>query len=657
MDLMFRDESSHVIKKAKARARKRANLPASPPTPPPDSGSLSTTPETRMRQLSLVVPSTPPYRNSIDDRDGDRNDEGSSMLMSPESGSWPATPPMAQLYDIPATCQEDGIAYFFSRYVTAEETVSYQRFDFIREVWKPSQDAHKDGVLAGMIAVGLMGLANTTQSPSLKRAATKSYCTALRLTNIALENRADYVKDSTMLSILILGVFEIMEKGNQSVLDSFHKHVKGAMAVAKERGPDQFRTEAGRRMFAMLCERVTVSCTQRNEPMPEFLIDLSSEMLRISPNENDDLRGRLVELRWKVPQLRYEIKNGLLSDPATIVDRLVSIDEEFESRIAALPSDWKYQTLKIKQDHPAVFGRICHRYTSVKYANAWNRIRNTRILILESILAEIWRDLTSFCPTLDPARYTEIYHKARRRLKQIVNDVAASIPQQLGLLNMADGSIGRGGGNSDNDDESATPIATIEIVSTPSPPVSPSVQSSDSASTRSLTTSLSTSDQRRRPGTGVTVVDVVKGKDAEDEAERYMCLISATHAIVLPLFTAGMSTMASRDLVAYAVGRLRALYMESGIRQADMVANMLEEYDMAAGLEMPLTGAEGGGAGVQTGGGGGGGAPWVDAAWLGGPGDEMTTGPRVGQPDDAMGLFPMTSPEMTKPPAFDAVWT
>ncbi|KAL2170184.1 hypothetical protein VTG60DRAFT_5136 [Thermothelomyces hinnuleus] len=651
VDLMFRDESSHVIKKAKARARKRANLVTSPPTTPPNSGCLSATPESRTRHLSLVVPPTPACSSSAD-REGDHNDDSSSMLMSPESGSWPVTPPMAQLYNIPATCQEDGFAYFFSRYVTADETVSCQRFDFLREVWKPSHDAHKDGVLASMTAVGLMGLASTTQSPCLMDAARKSYCTALRLTKHALQDPTEAVKDSTMLSVLILGVFEIMAENTQKVITcrAFQEHVKGAAALARMRGPAQFRTEAGRRMFSMLCERVTVSCAQRNEPMPEFLIELGNEMLRTAENEKPG--SQLMELKWKVLQLRYEMKSGFLSDPATIVDRLLSIDEEFESLIAELQPHWKYRILKVKQDHPAVFGGICHRYTSIQHANVWNHIRTTRILILETILAEIWRNFSSFPPTLDSARYLDIYHKARRKLKHIVRDVAASVPQQLGLMNTADGSISRGDGDSDDDDdgESAAPIPTVEIVSTPSPPVSPSARSSDSASTSGLSDPLSATNPRRRPGGGLTIIDVVKGRDAEDEAERYMLLVSATSTIVWPLFVAGMSTVCSADMTAYAVGRLRTLYMETGIRQADAVANMLEEHDMVAGLEVPVAGAEDG-AGVQA----GGGPPWVDVVGLGGSGHEATTGPGMGQDYDAMGLMPLTSPGMTKPDS-DLVW-
>ncbi|KAK4151769.1 hypothetical protein C8A00DRAFT_16860 [Chaetomidium leptoderma] len=576
VDLMFRDESSHVIKKAKARARKKANnLGLSQPATPSDSeGRLSLTPEPRTRTLSLVVPPTP-TASSPGGLEAAHHDD--SMLMSPESGSWPLTPPMAQLYNLAPSCQENGFAYFFSRYVTADETVSHQKFDFLRDVWKPSSsmpDAQIDGVLASMTAVGLMGLASTARSPDLMDAARKSYGTALRLTNHALQDPAEAVKDTTMLSILILGVFEMMTESTQRTMtaEAFQKHVNGAAALARMRGPAQFQTRAGRRMFSMLCQRVIVSCTQRNVPMPDFLIELWHEMIQTSDTGNPN--RRLMPLLWQVLQLRSEIKSGFLSDPETIVDRLLSIDQDFENLTTQLPPSWKYRTFKVKQHHPAVSGGICHLYPSLHHASVWNHIRTTRILLLETVLSEISQDLASFSPTLDSPRHLDIYHKARRKLRHMVRDVTASVPQQLGLMNPDDGTID----SADGDD--SAPIATVEIRETPSPPTSPSSRSSDSASPLSATEPRLHSSCHHPPS-GLTILDTTKARDQEDEAERYMLLVSATSTVVWPLFVVGMSTACTAEMRVYVIGRLRTLYMETGIRQADAVANLLEEHEMA----------------------------------------------------------------------------
>ncbi|SPQ26147.1 25b3026b-87b6-4617-8e5b-8d7445e5aa53 [Thermothielavioides terrestris] len=630
VDLMFRDESEHVREKHNARTlKKAAKLGLSPPATPSDSeGRLSATPEPRVRKLSLTVPPSPVASSSMC-RDSGHHDDG-SMLMSPESGSWPVTPPMAQVYNLAPACQEHGLAYFFSRYVNAEETVSHQKFDFLTDVWKPSSslpERQVDGVLASMTAVGLMGFAGTTRSPELMDAARKSYGAALRLINHALQDPAEAVKDSTMLSVLILGVFEMMTENpsRTPTVEAFQDHVNGAALLARMRGPAQFRTRAGRRMFSMLCQRVIISCIQRSMPMPEYLIELWHEMSRTSDAGNNPDK-RLMPLLWQVLQLRYEIKSGdSPTDPETIVERLLTIDREFENLTAQLPASWKYRTFKVKQQHPAVFGGICRLYSSPHHANVWNYILTTRILLLETVLSTVSQSLTSFPAGVDATRYLDEYHKARRKLKHLVRDVVASVPQQLGLMNAADGSI-------DSADGDSPPIATVEILQTPSPPTSPSARStasssSDSASTAAYSPLSATPEQQHHLShtrqhqhtassssslspSGLTVLDVTRARDREAEAERYMLLASATSAVVWPLFVVGMSTAAASssssslsssmdsgsggssgnssnsgggggnsdaEMRAYVVGRLRTLYMETGIRQADAVANLLEE--------------------------------------------------------------------------------
>jgi hypothetical protein len=541
---------------------------------------------------------------------------------------------MAQFYTLAPSCQERGFAWFLARYVNADETASHQRFDFLREVWKPSSsEPQVDSVLASMTAVGLMGLASTTRAPDLMEAARKSYGTALRLVNHALQDPVEPVKDSAMLSVLILGVFEMMTE-NTSV-EAFQKHVNGAVALARLRGPAQFQTRAGRRMFSMLCQRTLISCAQRNMPMPDFLIELWHEMSRTSRPGNPT--ERLMPLQWQILQLCYEVKSGLLADPQTIVERLLSLDQEFENLAAQLPPSWKYRTFQVKQYHPAVFSGICHQYSALHHANIWNHIRTSRILLLETILSEISHDLSSFAPALDSARYLDEYHKVRRKLKHMVRDVTASVPQQLGLMSAGDGSIGSA------DDDSA-PIATVEILQTPSPPTSPSSRSSDSGST--IYSPLSATSPSHLPtprSSGLTVLDVTRAAgNPQEEAERYMLLVSATSTVVWPLFVVGMSTACGAEMRAYVIGRLRTLYMETGIRQADAVANLLEEHELSTAMPSHPE------------------AGWLDMQLRTGSGLEEGEGPSVMSMlggEYGLGLMHLPGPGggMLKP-EFDMVW-
>ncbi|KAK3375291.1 hypothetical protein B0H63DRAFT_482487 [Podospora didyma] len=571
---MFRDESSHVIKKAKARARKK-NLTIEPDTPSDTDGRLSLTPEPRSRKsLSLVVPNSPAPSTPAD-QSGWHSDD-SSLLMSPDSGSWPVTPAMALLYNLAPTCQEQGTAYFFSRYVTMDETACHQKFDFVYDVWKPSSlapDREVDGVLASMTAVGLMGLASMTRSRDIMEAARKSYGTALRLTNHALQDPIEASKDSTMLSVLILGVFEMMSENTPRtrMVRAFQEHVNGAAALAKMRGVAQFRTRAGMRMFSMLCQRVVISCLQRDVPMPQPLVELWQHMDK-TLDPRDPTRW-ITPLMFKILQVRYDIKRGELTDSEAIVAELLSMEDECEKLTAQLPPSWHYRTFRLKGQHPAVLGGVCHLYASLWHATVWNGLRTARILILETILTEIYQESQTFSSKLSSQRYAEEFNCARRKLKRMVQAINASVPQHLGLVNPVDGSI-------ESLTPAATPISSVEVRETPSPATSPSARSSDSGG--SNYGGYNTSGQPQ----GLTILDVTGARDPEDEAGRFMLLVSATSTIVWPLYVVGMSSACDEETKAYVIERLRTLYMETGIRQADALANLLEEHETSS--EWPM---------------------------------------------------------------------
>jgi len=578
VDLMFRDESSHVIKKAKAKARRKGHLIIEPDSSPSPRARLSLTPEPRGKALSLVVPRSRPQTPSTPGQSVWSHDDNNS-IMSPESGSWPVTPAVALLYNLAPTCQEQGTAYFFSRYVTMEETACHQKFDFLYDVWKPvssARDREVDGVLASMTAVGLMGLASMTQSRDMSEAAQKSYGTALRLMNHALADPVEAVKDSTMLCVLILGVFEMMPENmpRTRTIEAFQEHVNGAAALAIMRGTAQFDTSAGKRMFAMLCQRVVISCLQKATPVPQPLVDLFGEMAKSLPP--GDPSGWITTSMFEVLQIRYDIKSGALVDPEIIVEKLIAVEERYDELVKQIPPAWQYRTFKLSRHHPAVFGGFFHLYPSLWHATIWNGLRTTRILILETILSQIYLDAQSFPSRLYSERYIDEFAKAKRKLRHIVHDIIASVPQHLGLVNATDGSI-------EGVTPMAPPISTVEVRETPSPPTSPSTRS-DSVSSAGY----SLPEMKGQPN-GLSILDVTGGRDPEDEAQRFMLLVSATSTVVWPLYMVGMSSVCSEEAKSYTIDRLRTLYMETSIRQADSIANLLLEHETSSEwLETPL---------------------------------------------------------------------
>lgn len=139
------------------------------------------------------------------------------------------------------------------------------------DLWNPSTpNEESDSVLASVTAVGLVGVAQMTRSQTALDAARKSYGKALQLTNAALRDQAEAVKDTTMLSVLILGLFEMIGGSSARTTEAWQKHLNGAAALAKIRGMAQFRSRAGIRMFFMLTQNTMINCIQNELPMRTF---------------------------------------------------------------------------------------------------------------------------------------------------------------------------------------------------------------------------------------------------------------------------------------------------------------------------------------------------------------------------------------------------
>jgi hypothetical protein len=72
-----------------------------------------------------------------------------------------------------------------------------------------SQAKSSRAVRCAISSIGLAMLANTRNEPRLMTEARKEYTTTLRLTNAALRHESDFLKDTTLSAVLLLGMFEV----------------------------------------------------------------------------------------------------------------------------------------------------------------------------------------------------------------------------------------------------------------------------------------------------------------------------------------------------------------------------------------------------------------------------------------------------------------
>ncbi|KAG5983081.1 hypothetical protein E4U55_000837 [Claviceps digitariae] len=471
-------------------------------------------------------------------------------------------------YSPTVSLQERGIAFFFARYVATNHGC-YQNYDFIYDVWKPPpsyETNSTDCITASMTAVGLASLSKLTRCPEAFRRARQSYTVALGLANAALSKPAEAVKDSTMLAVLILGTYEFVSGRTPQTISAWQDHVNGASTLASMRGAAQFRTKAGTRMFIMLCHTVLISCVRSGLPMPQSMVDLRKQLWHLT-----DTSGpvwRVVDALYNALQVRHDINSGKVTGVDTVVKKLCGVEDQFSALISSLPPGWYYRQARLTRPHPAVLGDTCHIYSGLTQATTWNGIRTMRMLVQETIVEVLCGSVED--PTTLPLHHQLQLVKAMKLIQMLGEAFVSSVPQHFGVVSGRD--IVRDGKGR----HTVSPVPTAQPL--PHRYLSPSdhqkaLPPHDAGEGEPNMPSSCTTRSSRKP----TLFDPTQSSGHDHGAERFLTLATASHTIIWPLYTLGMSSSTTPEVLTYVLDRLEAIYEETGFEQARVVSNTVRE--------------------------------------------------------------------------------
>lgn len=589
VDLMFRDESNHVIKKA-TRTTKNGGVkkPSKPAAAAASFAAAAAKPKALPSKAFINAAeaavsekrlSSSSSSSSSSPNDAQNGSTSILALLTPSSGPSMASPrsddsddtveiadaDLLRLhYPLSRSLQERGTAFFFSRYV-AVDFGCYQNYEFVYDVWKPpSGDVEKvDCVTASMTAVGLAGLSKITRSHDMMIQARKSYGAALQLTNAALQTPAEAVQDCTMLSVLILGTYEFITGRTPQTMAAWKDHVNGAAALTRLRGTAPFRTKAGIRMFLMLCHSVLISCIQGGMPMPQAMLDLRNELGQYANTK--DPTWRVFEPICRALRIRYDIKNGKVTDTDEIVAKLADVEHELATIVKEMPRFWHYRCAQVNHTNSAILGSWCHIYPSFAHATTWNGIRTMRILVQETILEQLCSSMAR--TAVPPMRHQILLVKSMRMLELLGEAVIASVPQHFGIVT----SRARGDGDFVFTAQAPHRLASACPIPSPRP-------------ARQITPDSPGSSPRP------TLLDPTQSDDGRGDAERFMTLASASNTIIWPLYTLGMSSSCTRETRQYIIDRLDAIHVETRLDQARSVKSLLQaKVESLPWDDIPLT--------------------------------------------------------------------
>lgn len=281
-----------------------------------------------------------------------------------------------------------------------------------------------------MRAVGFASFSNIVGAPEIMKLARQSYTVALRGTNAALRSPTEAVKDSTLLSIMVLGLFETVTGYNQRSLAAWAAHINGAAALVNMRGVEQLYNPNGLRMFIQVTNSLLISCIQRELPLPHHIIELKNEAAKfVDPR---DPAWRVQDMVIAFVDFRARLKDGSLRNPKVILQQALEIDGAFIDIFSKLPRAWGYQEIFTDKDPTMVWNGRYHIYGDYWVAQIWNAMRTCRILLNEVIREVFIRGFAARPPVfLDPVHLAQ-YQVSTDVLFTLREDILASVPQHLG---------------------------------------------------------------------------------------------------------------------------------------------------------------------------------------------------------------------------------
>lgn len=414
VDLMFRDQSSNVIRKAKAAEAKKSKSPE----PQPAKASPQPT--------SVPEPSVAPQPTAESDAPLTAADE-----LSLVSRKWDPILSIGPTMDERATC------YFVFHHLVGVQSPSRGLLDNLLMMFQ--SNSVDENLLTAVKAVSYASYAHHLHNTELTEVSRWQYTKAVNLTNAALRSDESAAKDSTLLSVMILGMYEILTGSTQRSLQAWMEHVRGSAALIKMRGEEQLKTPQGRRLFVQASIGILTSCVQLNIPVPRHMVELMYKVPDYFDQSisQDDIVHVAYGIHMKmieVNQFRASVEKGIVSDKHEIVSMALELD----SRLNAIPNDtppeFRYYVVKSKSDTDFAFQGTYHVYYDLLTAHMWNSIRVFRILLHEQIRDTLLKGFSARPPVFTKAEHTIQFQKSTDICATLQADILGSVPQHLGYV-------------------------------------------------------------------------------------------------------------------------------------------------------------------------------------------------------------------------------
>ncbi|KAH8810895.1 hypothetical protein F5884DRAFT_668441 [Xylogone sp. PMI_703] len=284
-------------------------------------------------------------------------------------------------------------------------------------------------LLYSIRAVGLAMFSNSVQEPRLLQEARKNYIRALHLTNRALALSSSAKTDSTLFAVIILSIFETLAGCSEDSLAAWTRHIEGAALLVGLRGPNQFATAPGRRLFFHVVSNLFISCIQRGVSFPPHIVELRNEVSKQVNTFNMGWEASTLVIDFA--NFRAAVRNKEVADVQTILDMGMQLETRFIDLFSDLPEHWNFTTHVSNTDPVSIWDGYYHTYHDVWISQVWNSTRTCRIMLHEIIQAALRSGYEGTPQVFSPEEFVSQMAESWRITIKLRDDLLASIPQQI----------------------------------------------------------------------------------------------------------------------------------------------------------------------------------------------------------------------------------
>ena len=113
-------------------------------------------------------------------------------------------------YSLMQPAKELGVGFFFARYAFREGHHSTEYQDWLGQSYSGSGLASR-AIRPAIEAVGMAGISNIYNSPTLISKSKVRYCAAITALREALNDPVEAASDATLMTVILLGLFEVIK--------------------------------------------------------------------------------------------------------------------------------------------------------------------------------------------------------------------------------------------------------------------------------------------------------------------------------------------------------------------------------------------------------------------------------------------------------------